>query len=96
MARRSQDDELDVMLDRLRDTGKRVVLAFSAQEPLYEELEQEGHIGRLARWPNVSLEVFDVPDHTLRPPVLQERAHAVIDAALEEQLAKSSAATRAR
>jgi pimeloyl-ACP methyl ester carboxylesterase len=88
-ARRAGGDELDLMLDRLRDTDKRVILAFSAEEPLYEEMEQEGHIGRLARWPNVSLEVFDVPDHTLRPPVLQERAHAVIDRAFEEQLAKS-------
>jgi hypothetical protein len=97
-ARRAGGDELDLQLDRLRDSGKRVVLAFSGMEPLHAELEAEGRLARLERWPNVSLEVFELPDHTLRPPVLQERAHAVIDAALEEQLmdAPSGAASVSR
>jgi hypothetical protein len=87
-AARAGGDELDVTLDRLRAGGKRIVLVFSGGEPLYEELRLEGRLERLDRWPDLRVEVVSDPPemHTLRPPWLQERVHAVLDRELEDLL----------
>ena len=87
------EDRLAHALDRLRDRDQHGVLLFSAEEPLYEELERTGFLARLDRWPNLRL-LSDqrlrsgaVRQHTLRPLWLQRHVHALLDAELEYELA---------
>jgi hypothetical protein len=87
--RRAGADELDRCLDRLRDSDTRVLLAFTGDEPLHEELEREGRfVGAGARWPNLRLELVSPPPetHTLRPLWLQQRVHALLDETLAAEL----------
>ncbi len=84
-------DELDLLFDRLRQSGKRVTLLFSDNEPLHEELTRTGHMSRLDRAPHVTLEHIPVRDHTLRPGWAQAQAHAVLDRALEREREHSGA-----
>jgi alpha-beta hydrolase superfamily lysophospholipase len=81
-------DQLDLVLDLLRDGGKQLVFLFSEKEPLYEELERQGRLPRNERWPNVKLELIPGRDHTLRPHYSQERAHEALDRALDRELAR--------
>jgi pimeloyl-ACP methyl ester carboxylesterase len=89
-ARRAGEDELDRALDRLRDTGKHLQFIFSDNEPLHEELELDGRLRRLDRWPNISLELIPGRDHTLRPFQSQHHAHEALDRALDRELAAIS------
>jgi pimeloyl-ACP methyl ester carboxylesterase len=89
-ARRSGGDELDRALDRLRDTGKHLRFMFSDHEPLYEELELDGHIQRMGRWPNVGFDFVPGQDHLLKPLEAQRFAHAALDRALEEELRRGA------
>jgi alpha-beta hydrolase superfamily lysophospholipase len=82
-------DQLDLALDQLRDDGKRIELMFSAGEPLYEELESEGRLARLGRWPNVGLEMIAGNIHTLRPAEAQASAHQALDRALDGELRRA-------
>jgi hypothetical protein len=70
------------VLDRLRTQGTPLVLAFSGEEPLREDLAREGLLGRLHRWPGVTFEHLPGTDHTLRSPAAQAAAHAMIDRGL--------------
>jgi len=87
-ARRLGGDELDDALDQLREAGKHILFAFSENEPLYEELEREGHWDRRDHWPNVTFEFIPGRDHTLRPIESQRRAHELLDRALERELGR--------
>ncbi len=91
-ARRAGEDELDRALDRLRDTGKHLQFIFSDNEPLHEELEQQGRLDRGSRWPNLKLALVPGRDHTLRPLNSQQHAHDVLDRALDRELAAISRA----
>jgi dienelactone hydrolase len=84
--RRGGRDDLAQALDRLRDSGKPVHFFFSGNEPLYEELELEGRLRQLDRWPNMSLELIPNRDHTLRPFEAQRAAHEALDRALQGEL----------
>ncbi|MEA2315771.1 MAG: hypothetical protein QOI03_2463 [Solirubrobacteraceae bacterium] len=88
--RRRGRSELDDALDRLRDDGKILRFMFSGGEPLYEELERDGYLSRLDRWPNVNIERLPGDVHTLRPLQSQQRAHEALDRALGEILANTS------
>jgi hypothetical protein len=83
-------DPLDRALDTLRDRGTALSLCFSAGEPLRDDLERTGHLGRLARWPNVSVRPLPGPEdaHTLQVVRMQPAVHRELDAFLEEQLAR--------
>ncbi|MEO5883939.1 MAG: hypothetical protein ABIQ58_00270, partial [Candidatus Limnocylindrales bacterium] len=82
------------IFDALRDRDVNVDLAFSSDEALEIELEQAGVLGQLARrWPNVVRHRLPGRDHTLRPLVAQAGAHAVLDAALERELARGALVT---
>ncbi len=59
--------------------GQRVTLAFSAEEPAYDELVRIGAVDRLVSMPGVDLRTLPGRDHTLRPLVAQYEALAVID-----------------
>jgi pimeloyl-ACP methyl ester carboxylesterase len=81
-------DPLDLLFDRLRQSGKHVTLLFSDNEPLHEELTRTGHMARLEQAPHVTLEHIPVRDHTLRPGWAQVQAHGVLDRALERELTR--------
>ncbi|HME02343.1 MAG TPA: hypothetical protein VKG38_04860, partial [Solirubrobacteraceae bacterium] len=66
-ARRSRADKLDRAFDRLRANDKNIQFFFSGDEPLREELEQEGRLSELDRWPNVKVHYLPGTVHTLRP-----------------------------
>jgi dienelactone hydrolase len=93
-ARRRGDDELDRALDRLRDTHKQIEFVFSGNEPLQEELQHEGRLDRLDRWPNVRVEYVPGRDHSMRPFESQRCTGEVLDRALDRAL--RSGETRAR
>jgi alpha-beta hydrolase superfamily lysophospholipase len=85
-------DELEALLDRLRDRGQRGMLLFTAGEPVYEELERGGYLRRWDRWPNLRLQADERlrsgsgEDHTLRPLWLQQHVHSLLDEAIEVEV----------
>jgi len=91
-ARRTGSDELADTLDRLRDTGKRLVFVFSEEEPFHEELERQGRLEQGDRWPNLEVDLIPGRDHTLRPLYSQRHAHDALDRALDRELASLSRA----
>jgi pimeloyl-ACP methyl ester carboxylesterase len=82
-------DPVEQALDRLRARDTQVMLLFSDDEPLYEELSDSGVVSRLHRWPNVMLERVPGYDHPLRPLVAQRRAHEALDRALSRELERA-------
>jgi pimeloyl-ACP methyl ester carboxylesterase len=96
-ARAGRDvSRVEAAFDRLRDSGKRGLLAFSDSEPLHEELARDGTLGRASRWPNLEIAALPGADHTLRGVHMQEAAYAVLDAALERELELAAAVDRDR
>lgn len=81
-AHRSGVDALGCAFDRLRDTHKDVLFLFSGDEPLLEELEHDGYVDQLDRWPNIELQSLPGADHTLRPLAAQRQAHRALDATI--------------
>ena len=75
----TQVDPVRSRLDALRDREVRVVIAFSGDEPVRGELDSDGVLAELNRWPNV--ELIDLPgrDHTLRPLKAQRAASDILD-----------------
>ena len=84
--RRLGGDRVDQALDSLRDSGKTLMLAFSGDEPLYDELVRDGHLKRLDRWPNITLELLPGLHHSLRELGAQQAAHRAIDSAIKREL----------
>ncbi|MFI4991346.1 MAG: hypothetical protein ACHQHO_10605 [Solirubrobacterales bacterium] len=82
-------DRLDLAFDQLRDEGKQIELMFSSGEPLYEELESEGRLDRLEKWPNMSVELIAGNIHTLRSAEAQASAHQALDRALDLELRRA-------
>jgi hypothetical protein len=89
-ARRTGGDPLDLALDTLRDQGTAMSLRFTEGEPLRDELERSGHLGRLARWPNIAVSEIHGPadSHTLQNVRMQPAVHRQLDAFLDAQLAR--------
>ncbi|HEY7932751.1 MAG TPA: alpha/beta fold hydrolase [Solirubrobacteraceae bacterium] len=84
--RRMGANALDLALDRLRDSGKRILFVFSGNEPLHEEFQSEGRLDHADRWPNVDFSFIPGTDHTLRPIRSQHAAREALDRALEQLL----------
>jgi alpha-beta hydrolase superfamily lysophospholipase len=80
------DEALQDALRRLDRSGQRSLFVFSGEEPLYEELDGDGGIERLERWPHVELVRIPGHDHTLRPPAARRGAYEALDRALEREL----------
>ena len=78
----------DGMLDRLRDTDTRLVLAFAGDEPINDELETDGVLARLDRWPNIDIADLPGADHTLRPIAAQRAFHQLVDRELDQLTAR--------
>ena len=83
------ETSIDRGLDRLRDAETRLVLAFSQDEALHDELQRDGILARLERWPNVALESLPARDHTLRPIVAQRAVHELLDRQLTTEVART-------
>ncbi len=77
---------IEADLDRLCDAGTPLTMAFSANEPLHEELQAGGILDRLERWPNVDLQALPGADHTLRPLDAQAGARELLDRGLRAAL----------
>lgn len=90
--RRRRRAELDAALDRVRDAGIRLTIAFSAEEPLREELADLDFAAQLQRWPNITLAELPGADHTLRPYGAQRALADLLDAELKLALAAPEAA----
>jgi alpha-beta hydrolase superfamily lysophospholipase len=94
---RTSDDppvttSIQLALDRLGDMGKRLVLAFSEDEPLHAELEADGVLAQQERWPAVELERLPGRDHTLRPVVAQRAVLDLLDRHLTIERARTGVA----
>jgi alpha-beta hydrolase superfamily lysophospholipase len=83
---------IQLAFDRLRDTGTRLLLAFSEDDPLHAELEADGTVARLERWPPVELERLPARDHTLRPVVAQRAVLDLLDRQLATEIARTGVA----
>jgi pimeloyl-ACP methyl ester carboxylesterase len=84
--------------DHLREQGKRGLLAFGPREQLRIDYADAGlYDGFADRWPNVTLDLFDgeAQAHELQPPVFQQRATALVDAALARELQAGAGAVPA-
>jgi dienelactone hydrolase len=83
--------DFDADLDRLRERGTRLSMAFSGSESLAAELESEAIPSRLERWPNVTIQALPGEDHTLRPLSAQLAARDLLDRELERVRARGGA-----
>jgi dienelactone hydrolase len=83
------------IIDRLDARGATVVIAFSSDEALHDELARDGFIDRIATLPNVHLETLPGRDHTLRPIVAQRAVHDLLDRSLQADLTRVAIAAGA-
>jgi pimeloyl-ACP methyl ester carboxylesterase len=84
----SQESEVGLALDTLRDQGTEVLLALSEGEPLYDQFEREGRLARMHQWPNVTLERVPSRDHMVRALWIQAAMHQRLDDALDRLLGR--------
>lgn len=76
----------DAALERLRRSGKPVLMLFAARESLDLELTELGRMQDIEAWPNIEVQRLAVASHTLRPHWARQQAYAIMDRALERQL----------
>lgn len=62
------------------------------REPLCDQLDHQGHLDHLDRWPNLTVERIPLQDHIFRALWSQHYVHERLDAALDRVLAQSSPA----
>lgn len=76
------------LLDALTERGTRALLLFTGAEVLHRELDAVGALDDPGRWPQLELVLPDseVETHTLSPPWLQRRVHALVDRLLDGEL----------
>ena len=82
----SEGGEFDSDFDRLQGFGTRLVMAFSGDEPLFEELQADGVPERLSRWPDIELSSLPGCDHPLRSLAAQVATGDLLDRALAKEL----------
>ena len=66
-------------------------MAFSDEEPVHAELERDGVLAHLDRWPNMQMEALPARDHTLRPIVAQLGVHELLVRELTRALQRATA-----
>ncbi|MDQ6835047.1 MAG: hypothetical protein M3016_02565 [Actinomycetota bacterium] len=77
---------LDVLVERWLVSGKRLLLLFSADEPLASELARTERLSRLQASAQTITAYVAVRDHTLRPSWAQQQVHAALDSVLMLEL----------
>jgi hypothetical protein len=82
----SFQDRVSQVMHRMQASPLRCVFVFSVAEPLEEELVAAGWLPGIEDWPNVTVTRLAVRDHTLRPLMAQQQAHAALDQAVESEL----------
>ena len=84
-ARRSghRAETVEGLLAGLDRRGTRTVLAFSDEEPLCGQFEDDGLAVRFGRWPSAAFVRLPGRDHTVRPIVAQAAVQSLIDDAIE-------------
>jgi alpha-beta hydrolase superfamily lysophospholipase len=79
-------DRVDRAVHQLATQGTRVLMLFTAEEPLYAELERNGHLARLQADATAGIDVRriggDLVAHTLQPAALQAEVHRLLDTEL--------------
>jgi alpha-beta hydrolase superfamily lysophospholipase len=80
-------DRVGAVMRQMQSAPLRSVFVFSAAEPLEEELLSDGWLPQIEAWPNVTLTRIAVRDHTLRPLMAQQEAHAALDRTVQAELA---------
>ena len=91
---RSQTAQITSALDQLRDQGTEALLLFGSDEPLHVQLEREGFLDRLDRWPNLRVEPIPSRDHMFRALRLQRYVHERLDDALARVQSRVGSVTR--
>ncbi|MBV8952620.1 MAG: hypothetical protein JO179_00690 [Solirubrobacterales bacterium] len=84
----AQSAQIDADLDRLRDQQTELLLLLSEAEPLYGQFERQHRIGKVDRWPNLTIERYGSRDHMFRALWLQRHIGERVDSVLERVLAK--------
>lgn len=87
----SAPDEIDRVADRALSRGARLVIAFSEDEPLRDELVENGQLARLGAKDGVVLCDLPARDHTLRPIVAQRAALELVAAEVRRAAVRTSA-----
>ncbi|MHB1569246.1 MAG: alpha/beta fold hydrolase, partial [Solirubrobacteraceae bacterium] len=87
---RSQSARIEADLDRLDARGVALTLLFGTGEPLRLQLERQGVIGDLARWPSLQVEQIPSRDHMFRSLALQHHVHAALDEALHRSIRRAN------
>lgn len=78
---RTVGDKVSEALRTMHTRGQRTYMAFSGDEPLYEELREQGRLTEFAGRGNL----YELPykSHTLKPLEAQKAAHAMLDEVVE-------------
>jgi alpha-beta hydrolase superfamily lysophospholipase len=88
-ARRQHPDAaagIAATVDRIAGHGGRIVLAFSGEEPLHDELVRDGVMAMLRDRSHVRLVDLPGRDHTVRPVVAQAAVDRLLDHELDRWL----------
>ncbi|MGH2871268.1 MAG: hypothetical protein ACRDL5_02265, partial [Solirubrobacteraceae bacterium] len=91
---RSQSADIAADIAKLDERGVALTLLFSAGEPLPLQLERQGLIAQLDRWPHLRIERVPSRDHMFRSPALQGIVHGQLDRALERALERATEGQR--
>ena len=89
-------EPIERVLDSIAAHGARLVIAFSALEPLMLEMQADGLLDQLGRWPNVALERLPAADHSVRPIVAQNAVMDLLEAELQRALDEARGELTAR
>jgi hypothetical protein len=84
--RRLRHDPVATALTGLAERGTETLFLFSGREPLLEDLESGGWLGRIDGWAHVTLTRIPIGDHTFRPVWAQTYVHAQLDEAVRRAI----------
>jgi pimeloyl-ACP methyl ester carboxylesterase len=86
----SRNRKVDAALADLEASGKRLLFLFGDNEPLYDEMVEDGQMDVVLRSPEMRLERIPGRDHSFRPIASQRHVHAVLDRAIDAELARAA------
>jgi pimeloyl-ACP methyl ester carboxylesterase len=78
LERSERSPRLEAEFDLLRDRGTAVSLGFSADEPAFADIERNGIVADLARWPSIELVELPGVDHALASTSAQAAARKLL------------------
>lgn len=86
----SDTQQIEAAFELLDAKGARASMIFAGVEHVHVDLERQGQLARLERWPSITVEHISAPLnlHTLRPLWLQQAVHEMLDETLRSELAR--------